>query len=123
MVSLIDIVPQTRTVQIAAGEIELRGLALRHIADLLVRFPELRKFFAEGAPAADTIADALSLDDVADCLIAIRDLTMPNGPGPFMERIARLVGSAGGDQLGRGPDTNTPPRPNGSSHPVTASPM
>src|SRR6516162_11256003 len=104
MVSLIDIVPQTKTVRIAAGEIELRGLALRHIADLLVRFPELRKLFVESAPAvdvdtllvgapdavgaiiahaagqpdaADTIADALSLDDVADCLIAIRDLTMP----------------------------------------------
>jgi hypothetical protein len=147
MVSLVDIVPQTRTVQIAAGPIELRGLGLRQIADLLVRFPELRKLFVEGAPAvdvdtllagapdaigniiaqsagqpeaADTIADALSLDDLADCLIAIRDLTMPNGVAPFMDRIARLVSASGG-QLGRGPDTTTPPRPNGSSQPAIAS--
>lgn len=141
MVSLIDIVPQRATVHLAAGEIELRGLGLRQIADLLVRFPELRKLFVEGAPAvdvdtllagapeaigsiiaqsagqpaaADTIADALSLDDLAECLIAIRDLTMPNGPAPFMDRIARLI-SASGAPLGRGPVTNMPPRLNGSS--------
>jgi hypothetical protein len=142
MVSLIDIVPQKQTVQIAGGEIELRGLGLRQIADLLVRFPEVRKLLVEGAPAididtllagapeavgtiiaqsagqpeaADTIADALSLDDLADCLIAIRDLTMPNGLAPFMDRIARLVSGASGVPLGKGPDMNTPPRPNGSS--------
>jgi hypothetical protein len=148
MVSLIDIVPQKAIVQIAAGEIELRGLGLRQIADLLSRFPEVRKLFVDGAPAidiatlladapdaigtiiaqsagqpdaADTIADALSLDDLADCLIAIRDLTMPNGVAPFMDRIARLVSSAGGAQLGKGPVSNMPPRPNGSSPPVIAS--
>jgi hypothetical protein len=148
MVSLVDIVPQKRTVQIAGGEIELRGLGLRQIADLLVRFPELRKLLVEGAPAievdtlladapaaigtivaqsagqpeaAETIADALSLDDLVDCLIAIRDLTMPNGVAPFMDRITRLVSGAGGAPLGKGPDMNTPPRPNGSSPPVIAS--
>jgi hypothetical protein len=94
LVSLIDIVPQTRTVQIAEGELVLRGLGLRQIANLLVRFPELRKLMAEGAPALDidvllglapdaigtivaeaagqpeaaaTIADALSLVDMAEC--------------------------------------------------------
>jgi len=148
MVSLVDIVPQTRTVQIAAGDIELRGIGLRQIADLLVRFPELRKLMVEGAPAvvvetlladapeaigsiiayaanqpeaADTIADALSLDDLADCLIAILDLTMPSGTAPFMDRIARLVSGASGAPLGKGPDTTMPPRPNGSSQPATAS--
>jgi hypothetical protein len=148
MVSLVDIVPQKKTVQIAAGEIELRGLGLRQIADLLARFPELRKLLVEGAPAidvetlladapaaigtiiaqsagqpeaTDTIADALSLDDLADCLIAIRDLTMPNGVAPFMDRITRLASGASGAPSGRGPDTNTPPRPNGSSPPAIAS--
>jgi hypothetical protein len=148
MVSLVDIVPQRQTVQIAAGAIELRGLGLRQIAELLVRFPELRKLMVEGAPAidvdtllahapdaigtivaqaagqpeaADTIADALSLDDMMECLIAIRDLTMPNGPAPFMERIARLVGGGSAVPSGRVPDTTMPPRPNGSSRPATAS--
>ena len=44
---------QKQVVQIAAGTIELRGLGLRQIADLLVRFPELRKLMVEGAPAID----------------------------------------------------------------------
>jgi hypothetical protein len=148
MVSLIDIIPQTRTVQIAAGELTLRGLGLRQIADLLVRFPELRKLMVEGAPAVDvdtmfalapdaigtiiaqaagqpdaaaTIVNALSLDDLGDCLIAIRDLTMPNGVGPFMNRVARLVSGASGDPVGREADTNMPPRRSNSSQPAIAS--
>jgi hypothetical protein len=147
MVSLIDIVPQTRTVQIAAGELTLRGLGLRQIADLLVRFPELRKLLVEGAPAveidtllalapdavgtiiaqasgqpdaADAITDALSLDDIGECLVAIRDLTMPMGVGPFMQRLARLV-SASGAPDGRDQDTNMPPRRSNSSQPAIVS--
>jgi hypothetical protein len=138
VVSLIDIVPQTRTVQIAAGELELRGLGLRQIADLLVRFPEIRKRWVEGAPATDwdvllagapdaigtivaeaagqpeaaaTIADALSLDDMAECLVAIRDLTMPNGPAPLFERLRRLMGANGAERSIKAPDTSMPQQP------------
>lgn len=142
MVSLVDIVPQSRTVELSIGAVELRGLGLRHIADLLVRFPELRKLWAGGAPALDidtlietapdavgtiiaiaasqpeaaaTIGDVLSIDDAAECLIAIRELTMPGGVDPFVEKLSRLLG---GDALpaGREADTNTPPRPNSLSH-------
>jgi hypothetical protein len=137
MVSLIDIVPQTRLVQINGGEVELRGLGLRQVAGLLVRFPELRKAFVEGAPAfdieellalapdaigsiiaeaagqpeaADNIADALALDDLAECLLAVRDLTMPNGPAPFLDRLTRLLsGGAAAVPNGRDQDTSTPP--------------
>src|SRR5580765_8069483 len=140
MVSLVDIVPQTRSVAIAGGAIELRGLGLRQIAGLLVRFPELRKLLVEGAPeldldalflaapdavgaiiataagqpeAAGTIADVLPLEDVAECLVAIRDLTMPRGPGPLFDRLAHLVGSAPGAGLaGRDQDTSAPLPPN-----------
>lgn len=138
MVSLVDIVPQTRTVTIAAGDITLRGLGLRQIADLLVRFPELRKLLVEGAPAieidlllmsapdaigtivaeaagqpeaAGAIADALSLEDMAECLVAIRDLTMPNGPAPLFERVTRLMGANGADRSTKALDTNTQPQP------------
>jgi len=146
MVSLVDIVPQTRPVELSIGTVELRGLGLRHIADLLVRFPELRKLWAGGAPAldvdslieaapdavgaiiaiaasqpeaAETIGDALSIDDAAECLIAIRELTMPGGVDPFVEKLARLLGA---DALpsGKEADTNTPPPPSNSSHAATA---
>ena len=147
MVSLVDIVPQTRPVALSIGTVELRGLGLRHIADLLVRFPELRKLWAGGAPAldvdtlieaapdavgaiiaiaasqpeaAETIGDALSIDDAAECLIAIRELTMPGGVDPFVERLSRLLGA---DALPSGKEaaTNTPPPPNSSSPAATAS--
>jgi len=147
MVSLVDIVPQTRTVALSIGEVELRGLGLRHIADLLVRFPELRKLWAGGAPAldvdtlieaapdavgaiiaiaasqpeaAETIGDALSLDDAAECLIAIRELTMPGGVDPFVEKLSRLLGA---DDLpsGKAAATSTPPPPSNSSHSATVS--
>ena len=137
MVSLVDIVPQRRTVTINGGsELELRGLGLRQISSLLLRFPELRNLFANGAPsldfdtiviaapdaigsiiaesagqpdAADNIADALSLDDLAECLIAVRDLTMPQGVLPFMDRLEKLLGAdASAHLVGKGPGTTTP---------------
>lgn len=133
MVSLVDIVPQTRIVFIEAGELELRGLGLRHIADLLLRFPELRKLWVSGAPALDvetlienapdaisTIiaiaagqpqaaanVDAMSIEDVLECLIAIRELTLPGGADPFAEKLGRLLGADA--LLGRAADMNMPP--------------
>jgi hypothetical protein len=116
MVSLVDIVPQTRKVQIAAGELELRGLGLRQIADLFLMFPSLRNLFTAGAPeitaadfimwapeaigtiiafaagqpeAAETIADArsgITPDECFTCLDVIYDLTFPRGITPFLQR-------------------------------------
>jgi hypothetical protein len=144
MVSLVDIVPQTRTVQTAAGELELRGLGLRQIAELLLRFPSLRNLFVQNAPelgvetlllmapeaiaaivaeaagqpeAAGAIADGgLSLDDLAECLVAVRDLTMPNGAAPLLERLTKLLdASSVVGRSGRARDMSSPPLPNGSS--------
>jgi hypothetical protein len=116
MVSLVDIVPQTKKVQIAAGELELRGLGLRQIADLFLTFPSLRNLFTEGAPeisggeiilmapdaigaivaaaagqpeAAEKIVDVgsgLAPDEVFECLDVIYDLTFPRGIDPFLQR-------------------------------------
>lgn len=148
MVSLVDIIPQTRPVALSVGTVELRGLGLRHIADLLLRFPELRKLWANGAPAldvdtlieaapdavgaiiaiaasqpeaAETIGDALSLDDAAECLIAIRELTMPGGVDPFVEKLSRLLG-ADADLVGREAVTSTLLPPSNSSHAATVPP-
>jgi hypothetical protein len=146
MVSLIDIVPQTRTVQTTHGEVELRGLGLRPIADLLVRFPELRKFLAFGAPAldidillaiapdavgtiiaeaaaqpaaADAIAAGFLLDDVIKCLLVIQDLTFPNGAVPLERGVRQLMGMKDPDQ-GTDQGTLTPPQPSNLSPPVMA---
>ena len=121
MVSLVDIVPQTRVVKIAAGELTLHGLGLRQIADLYITFPSLRNLFTPGAPeigiaelvvlAPDAIAAAiaeaadqpeaaealaggalLTPDEVVDCLTAIFELTFPRGVTPLLERLAALLG-------------------------------
>jgi hypothetical protein len=137
MVSLVDIVPQTRTVELAGGEIELRGLGLRQIADLMMRFPGLQSMillalegrmpfdpdtFLLAAPeavgaviaeaarqpeAADAVADALSLDDAVECLIVVFDLTMPGGAVPFFHRIERLLGRLRGDDAQPGKAPDT----------------
>ena len=136
-VALTDIVPQTREVETSHGTIALRGLGLRHIADLFLRFPELRKFFAANAPAVDVavllaeapdaiaaiiaeaagqpeaaerIAEAFSPDDAAACLLAIQELTMP---APFFERLGALLGNsaASGRRNGKAADMSSPPPP------------
>ena len=150
MVSLVDIVPQTRVVQIAAGELELRGLGLRQIADLFIQFPALRNVFTDGAPeldavdliamvpeaAAAIIASAagqpdaahaiangggLAPDELLDCLEAIRDLTFPRGIAPLLARAMGLLGPGAGPS-GRAPVMSSPPPPNGSLPADTLSP-
>ena len=141
MVSLVDIVPQTRTVQIASGALELHGLGLRQIASLFVQFPGLRNLVVEGAPELDPLellviipeaagviiaeaadqpeaADAilnggrLAPDEIVECLTVIRDLTFPRGVRPLLERIAALAGA--NDQLGKAADMSTPQQPSNS---------
>jgi len=115
----------------------LRGLGLRHIADLFLRFPELRKFFSVGAPeidvavllaeapdaiaaiiaeaagqpqAAERIAEAFSPDDAAACLLAVQELTMP---APFFDRLGALLGNSAASARpnGRAADMSSPPPP------------
>jgi hypothetical protein len=140
LVSLVDIVPQTRTVQIAAGGLELRGLGLRQIADLFLTFPTLRNMYVAGAPevtaaelimqapdavgtiiaeaagqpeavAAIAAGNALSMDEEIDCLEVIRDLTFPRGVDPLLKRLAALLA---GHPSGRVPAMSAQPLPNGS---------
>jgi hypothetical protein len=140
MVSLADIVPQTREVEITSGTLKLRGLGLRHIADLFLRFPEIRKLFDMRAPEinvpvlivempdaigaiiaeaagepdmADHVADALSPGDATACFNAIMEMTQP---GPFFHLLAGMAGTADApDRPGRAADTNSPPQPSSSS--------
>lgn len=140
MVALADIVPQTREVEIAGGTLKLRGLGLRHIADLFLRFPEIRKLFDMRAPEinvpvliiempdamgaiiaeaagepnmADKVADSLSPADATACFNAVMELTQP---GPFFHLLAGMAGSADArDRPGRAAGTSSPPPPSSSS--------
>jgi len=140
MVSLVDIVPQTRTVQIAGGELILRGLGLRQIAGLLLRFPEFRKYLAQdgtsqidadvllvqmpgcvgaiiaeasGQPEAEeAIEDKMALIDIVECLGVIHRLTIPEGADPLFTHFLRLVGGvpAPDERPGEVLDMTTPKR-------------
>ncbi len=147
MVSLVDIVPQRRAVTIAAGELEVRGLGLRQIADLLLQFPSLRNLITEGAPSVDfaelialapeavgtIIAEAagqpdavaaivdggLTPDEMLDCLTVIHELTFPRGMRPLLQRLG-LAGPDASEPVLAGKDqaTSTPPPPSSSLPPA-----
>ena len=123
MVGLVDIAPITSSVVIRGQDITITGVSARGIAFLLARFPELRAVMTgrevalddllklggdiiaaiiaagTGAPGntlAEAAADNLTLEEQADLLGAIVELTMPRGLGPLVERLSRLGLLAGG---------------------------
>lgn len=119
MASLLDIVPETKTVTVQGKDIEVFGVSTRGIAHLIGTFPELKKALAgkkqdftperlmkllpdcvasiiaagcgmPGDKEAEKLADKLSASDQLDLLEAIIKLTMPDGVGPFVERLNAL---------------------------------
>jgi hypothetical protein len=123
MVGLVDIAPLTSMVLIRGQDIIITGVSARGIALLLARFPELRAVMTgrevalddllklggdviaaiiaagTGAPGdvdAERAADNLTLEEQADLLGAIVELTMPRGLGPLVEKLSRLGLLAGG---------------------------
>ena len=123
MVGLVDIAPITSSVVIRGQDITITGVSARGIAFLLARFPELRAVMTgrevalddllklggdviaaiiaagTGAPGntqAEAAADNLTLEEQADLLGAIVELTMPRGLGPLVEKLSRLGLLAGG---------------------------
>ena len=123
MVGLVDIAPVTSTVSIRGQDITITGVSARGIALLLARFPELRAVMTgrevalddllklggdviaaiiaagTGVPGdaqAEAAADNLTLEEQADLLGAIVELTMPRGLGPLVEKLSRLGLLAGG---------------------------
>ena len=123
MVGLVDIAPITSSVTIRGQDITITGVSARGIASLLARFPELRALVTGREVALDGLlrlggdviaaiigagtgtpgdaqteaaADNLTLEEQADLLAAIVELTMPRGLGPLVERLSRLGLLAGG---------------------------
>ena len=123
MVGLVDIAPITSSVSIRGKDISITGVSARGIASLLARFPELRALMTgrevaledllklggdviaaiiatgTGAPGdvdAEKAADNLTLEEQADLLAAIVELTLPRGLSPLVEKMSRLGLLAGG---------------------------
>ena len=123
MVGLVDIAPITSSVTIRGQDITITGVSARGIASLLARFPALRALVTgrevaldellklggdviaaiivagTGTPGdtqAEAAADNLTLEEQADLLAAIVELTMPRGLGPLVEKLSRLGLLAGG---------------------------
>lgn len=117
MVGLVDIAPVTSTVLVRGQEVTVTGVSARGIALLLARFPELRALMTgrevaldellklggdvvaaiiaagTGTPGdaqAEAAADNLTLEEQADLIAAIVELTMPRGLGPLVDRLSRL---------------------------------
>lgn len=134
MVGLVDIAPVTSTVTVRGQDITVTGVSARGIAHLLARFPELRALMTgrevalddllklggdvitaiiaagTGAPGdadVEKAADNLTLEEQADLLAAILELTMPRGLGPLVERLSRLGLLAGASSATQA--TTSPP--------------
>ena len=113
MVGLLDIVPAAETVDVGGEKIAVHGVSATGLAYLIRRFPELLSGGISvemlmsvggdavaaviacgcghpGNEAAEAVSASFSLDVQADLLAAILRLTMPQGVGPFVEKLAAL---------------------------------
>ncbi|RUY19972.1 hypothetical protein EN981_36910, partial [Mesorhizobium sp. M7A.F.Ca.CA.001.13.2.1] len=122
MPDLLSIAPLTATVPVRGDQAIIRGVEVQTIADLLFRFPDLRKMWARGnfqieplLGMSDTIIAALiaagcsnideanaknlSLDEKAELLAAIVRVTMPRGAAPFVAALTEMAGPVGGRAL------------------------
>lgn len=134
------------TVSVRGKAIAVPGVSAKGIAYLLTRFPDLRALMAgrkieeaallamggdavaaiiaagTGAPGddkAEAIAGTLPLDAQADLIAAILKVTMPQGVGPFVEKLTGLGLLVGGDPFPAVPDTKSTKRSMSSSAPAT----
>lgn len=137
MVSLADIGPLSKKVEIRNSEFEVRGVNVLEIFRLLEEFPGLKSVIAQrsvsgdlalaiiqGIPAAigsiiacacgegdnpkaAIAAQALTVGEQAELLEAIADMTFPKGVRSFVASLERLIAQASGGR-GWAADTNSP---------------
>ncbi|RUV75927.1 MAG: hypothetical protein EOR30_17040 [Mesorhizobium sp.] len=122
MVGLLDIAPLTERVPVGNATVEVFGVSAKGVVSLLARFPEVRmlmvgkdvgidKLMEMGGDAIAAIiaagigfpgdeeqekaAGRLSVEAQADLLTAILKVTLPNGIGPFVEKLTALGATVG----------------------------
>ncbi|TBA16102.1 MULTISPECIES: phage pre-tape measure protein [Rhizobium] len=122
MAGLLDIAPVTETVTINGTAVDVPGVSAKGIAHLLARFPEIRMAMTgrgvdasrwleiggdavaaiiaagTGHPGEDeyeAAAGRLGIEAQADLIAAILKVTMPGGPGPFVEKLTAQLGLVG----------------------------
>lgn len=135
MPGLLDIAPSREVVTIRGTAVEVTGVSAQGFAELLGRFPELRKLMTgievevdslfrlagsaiapiiaagTGAPGddkAEAVAGSLSVDEQSELLEAIVRQTFPKGIGPFAARLGGLAQSLGAGASPTAPATKSP---------------
>ena len=94
MPSLIDIAPLREQVEIRGTMIDVRGLSAGNIAEILYRFPEIRKMLIRIDPGSDVIGQLISrIPELLGLLAASAcgaDLSSPESD-PLVEAAQRLT--------------------------------
>lgn len=134
MTSLLDIAPSSRKVTIRETDIDITGISAQGIADLVVRFSNLKELLSSeesvtvdtivqhvpealtaiiasgtgntGNKDAEKIASTLSAEEQADLLFAIVEETFPNGIGNFIQKVQGLIEGVGLEMV---PQTSSEP--------------
>ena len=134
MAGLLDIAAVTETVTINGTKVDVPGVSATGIAHLLARFPEMRmtmtgrgvevsRWLEIGGDAVAAViaagighpgeedyeaaAGRLPIEAQADLIAAIIKVTMPGGPGPFVEKLTAHLGLVG-DLSNMAPGTKSP---------------
>lgn len=119
---LLSIAPLNEVVPIRGElKVNVNGVQISDIVNLLARFPELRKMWAKGefqpqqlaamsedivvsliAAGAENVDEAnaknLSLGERVEVIRAIMKVTMPSGPGPFVNALTEIMGAFGSEE-------------------------
>ncbi|MBZ9705384.1 hypothetical protein LB543_01400 [Mesorhizobium sp. ESP7-2] len=126
MTDFIDIAPLTVTETVRGNQVEVHGVELTDIAQIIFRFPEVAKLFdMKGKKAVDPQAFG-ALSKALQCALIVAGvprineasaanltpgermlliarillLTVPSPAGPFLEALARLTGKDGAAMIG-----------------------
>jgi hypothetical protein len=141
MPGLLDIAAAPARVTVRGTEVDVFGVSAEGIAYLMAHFPEIRAMFSGkeidldpatlavkapkalaaiiaagtgqvGNADAEAVAASLGVDEQAELLAKILELTFPRGLGPFAAAIQRLAGTINGaSDAGMKAQASTSPSP------------